>query len=261
MMNETRRFGANYLPVLFVSFLFIATITSFVIAVAQSDVTPWFPAISDTATKSPESNIFSQLVNISTFIGLFLIYVRYLQVKRDVEWLEGNQTTLVLNRYSLPVGFIAVLGCSIAANFPETQVPIVHIIGAITLFAFGNVYLWAQVIVSFRMRKLGLISLRVFVTRLVMVLLTSTAFIISTVTVSYASTRWDGDYLHWKAKNPGFTGHIIGNVSEWLMVFSFLIVTLTFTNELAKGRLQASFVMDDANFYTPVSVKSKSIED
>ena len=139
--------------------------------------------------------------------------------------------------------------------------PIVHIIGAITLFAFGNVYLWAQVIVSFRMRKLGLISLCVFITRLIMVLLTSAAFIISTVAVSYASTRWDGDYLHWKAKNPGFTGHVIGNVSEWLMVFSFLIVTLTFTRELRKGRLQASFVVDDANFYEPVSVKSKFIED
>jgi hypothetical protein len=110
--------GANYLPVFFASILFISIITSFVIAVAQSDITPWFPAISDTATKTPESNIFSQLVNLSTFIGLMLMYVRYLQVRRDVEWLEGGRTTLVVNKYSLPVGFIAILGCSIVANFP-----------------------------------------------------------------------------------------------------------------------------------------------
>ena len=88
------------------------------IAVAQSDITPWFPAISDTATKSPESNIFSQLVNISTFVGFTLIYIRYLQVKRDIEWLEGSGVTVVLNRYSLPIGLIAILGCSIVANFP-----------------------------------------------------------------------------------------------------------------------------------------------
>ena len=110
--------GANYFPVLFASILFISIITSFVIAVAQSDITPWFPAISDTATKSPESNIFSQLVNISTFIGLILMYIRYLQVKRDIEWLEGSGITVVLNKYSLPVGLIAILGCSIVANFP-----------------------------------------------------------------------------------------------------------------------------------------------
>ena len=144
--------------------------------------------------------------------------------------------------------------------FQETQVPIVHIIGAIILFAFGNVYLWAQVIISFRMRRLGLISLCVCITRFIMALLTSAAFIISTVTVSYASTKWDGDYLHWKAKNPGFAEHVIGNVSEWLMVFSFLIVTLTFANELGKGRVQASFVVDETSFYEPVSGKSKNIK-
>ena len=110
--------GARYLPALFASILFISIITSFVIAVAQSDITPWFPAISDTATKSPESNIFSQLVNISTFVGFTLIYIRYLQVKRDIEWLEGSGVTVALNRYSLPIGLIAILGCSIVANFP-----------------------------------------------------------------------------------------------------------------------------------------------
>ena len=110
--------GTNYLPALFAGILVISIIISFVIAVAQSDITPWFPAISDTATKSPESNIFSQLVNISTFIGLILIYIRYLQVKRDIEWLEGAGVARRLNKYSLPIGLIAILGSSIVANFP-----------------------------------------------------------------------------------------------------------------------------------------------
>ena len=114
--------GTQYLPVLFASILFLSIITSFLIAVAQSDITPWFPAISDTATKSPESNIFSQLVNISTFIGLILIYIRYLQVKRDIEWLEGGRVAVALNRYSLVLGLLAVLGCSLVANFPVSIV-------------------------------------------------------------------------------------------------------------------------------------------
>ena len=110
--------GANYLPVFFASILFISIITSFVIAVAQSDITPWFPAISDTATKTPESNIFSQLVNLSTFIGFILVYVRYLQIKRDVAYLTGSRTILTLNRCSLFFGLLSTLGASIVANFP-----------------------------------------------------------------------------------------------------------------------------------------------
>ena len=108
----------DLLPVCFSGVLLITISISFVIAVAQSDITPWFPAISDTATKSPESNVFSQLVNISTFIGFFLVYVRYLQVKRDVGYLMGSRAILVLNRYSLFFGLSSILGASIVANFP-----------------------------------------------------------------------------------------------------------------------------------------------
>ena len=120
-MEEKQHFGAKYFPVLFASILFTATLISFIIALLESHITPLFPAISDTATKSPESNIFSQLVNISTFIGLILMYIRYLQVKRDIEWLERTGVTVALNRYSLPIGMITMLGCSMVANFPVSM--------------------------------------------------------------------------------------------------------------------------------------------
>ena len=118
-MSGKQHFDANFCPMLFASILFAAIIISSTIAVVQYDVAPWFPAISDTATKTPESNIFSQLVNISTFIGLTIMYIRYLQVKHDVEMLPAEcRTTVVLNKYSLPIGLITMLGCSIVANFP-----------------------------------------------------------------------------------------------------------------------------------------------
>lgn len=138
--------------------------------------------------------------------------------------------------------------------------PIVHIIGAIILFAFGNAYLWMQVVISFHMKRVGLLSSCACLTRLILALLTSISFIISTVAVSYASTRWDGDYLHWKAKNPGFTAHVVGDISEWLMVFSILIFTLSVTKELAKGQLQINFVVNEAK-YEPVPAQSKIPED
>ena len=119
MTNEKQNFDGKYFPAVFAGIVFTAIIISSVIALVQNDVEPWFPAISDTATNTPESNIFSQLVNISTFIGLTLMYIRYLQVKHDIEKVSDEcRTTDVLNRYGLPVGLISMLGCSIVANFP-----------------------------------------------------------------------------------------------------------------------------------------------
>lgn len=104
----------------------MSVVVSFVIAVAKSDIAPWFPAISDTATNSPESNVFSQLVNISTFIGFVLLYVRYLQIRHDVANLVGCRRIFVLNNYSLFLGLISILGASIVANF---QVIIIFLFG------------------------------------------------------------------------------------------------------------------------------------
>ena len=109
----------DILPICFVVILVVSLATSFTIAVYDSDITPWFPAISDTATKSPESNIFGQLLDIASFIGLILAYVRYLQVKRDLEQVHGSRrATVILNRCSLFFGLTAILGSSIVANFP-----------------------------------------------------------------------------------------------------------------------------------------------
>ena len=98
---------------------------SFTIAVSRHDIAPWFPTISDTATEPPESNIFAQLVNLATFIGFILVYVRYLQVKRDVEWLDGNRAVMILNRCSLFFGLLAVLGSSLVANFPVGELIVI----------------------------------------------------------------------------------------------------------------------------------------
>ncbi|XP_028404502.1 DNA damage-regulated autophagy modulator protein 2-like [Dendronephthya gigantea] len=249
--------GANYLPVLFASILFISIITSFVIAVARSDITPWFPAISDTATKTPESNVFSQLVNIATFIGLILIYVRYLQVKRDVQLLEGGQNPVILNRYSLPIGLIAILGCSFVANFPECQVPIVHIIGAMVLFIFGNIYVWVQVVVSFHMKRFGIISQCIFNTRLILAILSTISFFL-TLFIVHAATKKTGSNLHWHSSDPGFKEHIVGNVFEWVMVFCFLLVFLTFTRELQQNQIQVRLVDYEAS-YDPIPVQPENI--
>lgn len=108
----------DLLPVCFSGILIFTVITSFVVALDQHDIALWFPAISDTAAESPESNIFSQLANILTFICFVLVYVRYLQVKRDAGGLMGCCSIVALNYYSLFPGSLSILAASIVANFP-----------------------------------------------------------------------------------------------------------------------------------------------
>ena len=59
-----------------------------------------------------------------------LVYVRYLQIKRDVGWLEGSRAIIAWNRCSLFFGFVSILGASIVGNFP------VRVINAIVKLLF-----------------------------------------------------------------------------------------------------------------------------
>ena len=71
------------------------------------------------------------------------IYTRYRQVLKD---LIG-----VLNKKSLYVGLASCYGISIVANFQETNVQIMHYVGAFNCFGMGTVYFWMQSIISHRL--------------------------------------------------------------------------------------------------------------
>ena len=71
---------------------------------------------------------------------------------------------------------------------------------------------------------------------------------------SVISTRkWDHEQwqqpqehkLRWKLDDPGYSLHVIGNVAEWLMCFSFLSFSLTFIKEFQKIRLTSDFRGED----------------
>ncbi|XP_028403582.1 DNA damage-regulated autophagy modulator protein 1-like [Dendronephthya gigantea] len=245
----------DLLPVCFSGVLAITISISFVIAVARSDITPWFPAISDTATKSPESNVFSQLMNISTFVGFVLVYVRFLQVKRDVGYLMGSRGLLARNCWSLFFGLLAIFGASIVANFPETQIEAVHDVGAGIFFVFGNIYAWIQVRMSFYMKKFGLVSVYVCIVRTVVSVISTLSLLAFLILTSYAARLWDGNKFYWHSDDPGYTAHVVGNAFEWVLVFNFLILVLTFTKELCNSRLEIKLVGYRDN-YEPIPVST-----
>ena len=119
---------------------------------------------------------------------------------------------------------------------------VVHLVGATILFVFGNIYVWFQVVISFLMKRLGLISLCLTTTRLILALLSSISFVVTFAMVSSAGRKNHDDNLRWNSGDPGYKEHVIGDAFEWVMVFSFLLVFLTFTKELDQIRLQIRLV-------------------
>lgn len=87
----------------------------------------------------------------------FIFYVRYRQVKQLDATLNINKNIERLNKYCLRLGLAAALGTSIVANFQETNIFTVHVIGAFMAFGLGAIYQLLEVRLCF-LRKWWKIS-------------------------------------------------------------------------------------------------------
>uniref|UniRef100_A0A131YD68 Transmembrane protein n=2 Tax=Rhipicephalus TaxID=426455 RepID=A0A131YD68_RHIAP len=94
-------------------------IVTYLISILLGHVEVEFPYISDTGTYAPESCIFSQLLNICSFLMAATVYVRYKEVEqyyRD-HLSQESPRVLRMNTSGLWLGWISSLGVSIVANF------------------------------------------------------------------------------------------------------------------------------------------------
>nr|CAD7438867.1 unnamed protein product [Timema bartmani] len=109
-------------------------------SVLLDQVEPAFPYISDTGTLPPASCLFSQLLNIITVFMSCCVYIRYRLVKNAesgiIPW---------VNTMAAWLGGICCLGLSLVANFQESNVSSVHVLGADTCFIGGAIYFCLQV--------------------------------------------------------------------------------------------------------------------
>ncbi|XP_076334981.1 DNA damage-regulated autophagy modulator protein 2-like isoform X4 [Tachypleus tridentatus] len=131
-------------------------IITYVISILHRDVEVDFPYISDTGTYVPESCIFGQLLNIVACLIGATVYVRYKHVEHYCQNHLAIESTRVLrlNLVGLFLGLAAAFGTSLVANFQETAVIIVHMIGATMAFGLGMIYAWLQTVMSFYMYPL-----------------------------------------------------------------------------------------------------------
>lgn len=178
----------------------------YIAAILQGHVVPAIPYISDAATYSPESCVFGQFINMGCVlrksltykISIFVIkhfqiqfvfhavgiviYIRYRQIRQlSTNDAELYAATGRLSWWALWIGFGSCLGCSIVGNFQETNVRMVHFVGAFCCFGLGTIYFWLQAILSYYLYpKAG--TMMVAHIRLVLAALCTIFFIVVAVT-------------------------------------------------------------------------------
>lgn len=120
------------------------------------------------------------------------IYVRY----RHVLQLFENHPNLdagVLrhNRLALWFGMLSCLGISVVGNFQETNVRIVHFIGAFCCFGCGTLYFWMQALITYMLLPLAGTRLLAHL-RLAMSVCCTILFILLAVTGVMSHILFDG---------------------------------------------------------------------
>ena len=111
------RCGLGFVPVALALSSLATFVVTYIISRLRND-TSWFPAISDTADHSPESNVFGFLFNMCAAVALLTTFIRYLQLRHDADWNERDRQLLIrLNKVAMLFGVLSSLGACIVANF------------------------------------------------------------------------------------------------------------------------------------------------
>lgn len=140
---------------LIVFVLFQSTfICTYIAAILEGHVVPDVPYISDAATYSPESCVFGQLINMGCVLLGIVVYIRHRQIKQLIyHHPELYETSARMSYVAMWLGFGSCLGCSIVANFQETNVRYMHYVGALTCFGLGTAYFIQQARLSYNIHQ------------------------------------------------------------------------------------------------------------
>jgi len=231
-------------------------IVTYVIAILLGHVEVYFPYISDTGTHTPESCIFSQALNIVSFLVALTVYVRYKQIEQYYRDHLSPLSSRILSKniVSLWFGWGSAFGLSVVANFQESNVFRVHMVGAMMAFGFGNLYSWLQTIMSFQMIPIvNTICVARF--RLCLSMIMTCTFFMSSICGPMAFKQFNGkDPTNWHYEDGGWPLHVVSTIAEWTSAMCLDFYILTFVREMHSISLSSPrvmFVIDSLSVQTP----------
>ncbi|XP_046558590.1 DNA damage-regulated autophagy modulator protein 1-like [Haliotis rubra] len=279
------------LPIVLLISLPVFCFITYGIAVSLGHVNARFPYISDTGTHPPESCVFGFLQGLYAFLSVICVYIRYCHVK--LWFLESGRKILhCTNVVALIVGMISALGVYLVANFQETNVLPVHLLGAFLAFAGGNVYCWIQTIMTFRMRDLPghrdwlrhfrLILTIIHLMSLLLVVIeslkagsaddtgattttaaTSAASSAATTAATTLTSTKAAAGLHaditpkWDPSMPGYSHHIASTAMEWVLAIVTAIYFCTFFAEFKHFKVSLLQIHYSATFEVNNMIEEK----
>lgn len=180
------------------------------------------------------------------------LYSRYKQIEQYYRehLLSECSRVLCRNRLALAVGTMACLGLSLVANFQETNIFVVHLVGAITCFGCGLLYCWLQTWISFSMCPLvnsrGCARWRFFLCTIMTI-----AFITELVATPFAFKYYHGDNPRkWKPGDGGYMIHIISAVAEWILALCLDLFIGSFITEMKRISVESPkvlFILENVN--------------
>ncbi|XP_033830165.1 DNA damage-regulated autophagy modulator protein 2b [Periophthalmus magnuspinnatus] len=242
--------GLCALPAALVVWTSAAFVFAYTTAVVLRHVDPLLPYISDTGTMAPERCVFGIMLDVSAFLGVFTVYVRYKQV--EALSLDSHSRLLSLNRVGLFFGLLSSLGMCVVANFQKTALFPIHLLGAVLTFGVGALYILVQTLVSFWMQP-EVHSKSLFKTRLMLTAWTFSSIIcmfVSSVIMYSSLPGVDVAHkLHWTPGETGYLAHLVSTVSEWSLALSFISFFLTFIRDFQKIELRAEAVVQSPHLY------------
>ncbi|KAM9541731.1 modulator of macroautophagy TMEM150B-like isoform 1-T4 [Salvelinus alpinus] len=135
------------LPICLAAFGTVGIWVVFGIAVSNEtvNITARFPYISECGSYDPQSCIFSQVCNICAVLILWVVVIRFQQVR------DYGQNSKV-NIGSIVLGFISSLGISILGSFRQSVLFGIHVFGAFLAFFVGLAYFWLQVWLTYKVQ-------------------------------------------------------------------------------------------------------------
>ncbi|XP_013384682.1 DNA damage-regulated autophagy modulator protein 1 [Lingula anatina] len=229
--------GLGFLPISLGVLATATFVSTYIISVVRNDVEVFFPYISDTGTNAPESCIFGQFLNLSAFLSLATMYVRYKLVKGFIS--DEYRGIDILNKVAAGFGILTSLGLSMVANFQETKVEVVHFLGAGLVFGGGVVYSLLHCAISYKMYPQfnGVYICR---WRLALSLFSLISMVVTFIAASISRVEWNAmpdhpdSRVHWKPTDWGYAPHVVSTIAEWCMSIAFLLYFFTYIRDFQK---------------------------
>lgn len=136
-----------------------------------------------------------------------------------------------------------IIYLSVLWKFQDSIITGIHDVGAVVLFTFGGFYFWIQTIMTYLMKPYDVYSSCLCHLRLILTTTISLCSIAFFTASAYGYKQFlqnshNHDIGQWRPGDGGYELHIIGNMCEWLTLFAFVGMSLTFVREFQQVSIE-----------------------